>query len=207
MVQAPPRPRKRRLTQAQALQQVREQIKEAESRLKPKRVADEDSTETRDRDRHITLPKHLAQYVGEQAVVSQGYVWSHRPDWKASWVDDDGVKHTPVRPVCLGPTDALDPNYRPGHSGLSQSTIKGCKNTDFVLSAEATCTNDHLPSLESFDTPRGRPRIDHLDDLILDLTAEGRGVKAVARSLRNRGYKVSYSTISRRLMEMKRPRR
>jgi hypothetical protein len=142
MEQPPTKPRRsKRLTQAEALERVRKQMKEAEARPKPKRVADEDSSGPRDRDRWVSLPKHLAQYVGEQAVVSQGWLWTHRIDRHSARVDSDEVKRTPVHPVCLGPVDALDPNYKPKNKGLGQSTVEGDKTPDLVLGLEATCTN------------------------------------------------------------------
>jgi hypothetical protein len=72
-----------------------------------------------------------------------------------------------------------------------------------VLGSGARRSSGHLQDSGGFETPRGRPRIEHLDGLILDLTQEGKGVKAVARSLRNQGYKISYSTVSRRLSEIR----
>jgi hypothetical protein len=100
MVQSPRKPRKR-LTQAEALEQARRQIKEAEARPKPKRVADEDSSGQRDRERWVTLPKHLAAYIGEEAVISQGWLWTHRIDRLHATTDAQGTKHIPVRLVCL----------------------------------------------------------------------------------------------------------
>jgi hypothetical protein len=204
MVQAPPRSRKRRLTQAQALQQVREQIKEAESRPKSKRIDSQDSTETRDRERWITLPKHLAQYVGEQAVISSGWIWTHRLDRLHSWTDSQGNKHTPVRLVCLVPADALDPNYKPGNKGLSQPTAEGDKTPDFVLGSDASCSSEHLSGNEEVLSPLGgRPKKSEHDDLILQLAAEGKGTKAIARALHRDGIEMSYRTVARRLAEMR----
>jgi hypothetical protein len=140
MVQAPPKPRKR-LTQAEALEQARRQMKEAEARPKPKRAANDDSVETRDRERWVVLPKHLAAYVGEQAVISSGWIWTHRLDRLHSWTDSQGNKHTPVRLVCLGPADALDPNYKPEKKELSQPTAEGDKTPDFVLGSDASCSS------------------------------------------------------------------
>jgi hypothetical protein len=204
MVQAPPRPRKRRLTQAQALQQVREQIKEAEARPKPKRVADEDSTETRDRDRWVVLPKHLSQYVGEQAVISQGVLWTHRIDRHSATTDSQGTKHIPVQLVCLGPTDALDPNYKPENKGLGQQSVEGDKTPGFMLGSDATCTNSHLSENERVLSPLGgRPKKNGHDELILQLAAEGKGTKAIARTLNRDGVEISYRTIARRLSELR----
>jgi hypothetical protein len=126
MVQAPPKPRKR-LTQAEALEQARRQIKEAEARPKPKRAANDDSAETRERERWVVLPKHLAAYVGEEAVICQGWLWTHRVDRLQATTDTQGIKHIPVKLVCLGPVDALDSNYKPKNKGLGQSTVEGTK--------------------------------------------------------------------------------
>jgi hypothetical protein len=204
MVQAPSRPRKRRLTQAQALQQVREQIKEAESQPKSKRIDSQDSTETRDRERWITLPKHLAQYVGEQAVISSGWIWTHRLDRLHSWTDSQGNKHTPVRLVCLVPADALDPNYKPEKKGLSQPTAEGDKTPDFVLGSDASCSSEHLSENEGVLSPSGgRPKKNGHDELILQLAGEGKGAKAIARALHRDGIEMSYRTVARRLAEMR----
>src|SRR5919106_5758329 len=140
MVSVPAKARKR-LTQAEALEQARAQMRAERVSPKPKRatprdgvrVTDEDISGPRDRERWITLPKHLSIYVGEQAVISQGYVWTHRVDRRAARTDDNGVKRTPVRLVNLGPVDALNPSYQRENDGPGQSLNKGCKNTDFVL--------------------------------------------------------------------------
>jgi hypothetical protein len=145
--------RRKRLTQAEALEQARAQIKEAGPRSKPKRVADEDSSEVRDRDRHVILPKHLAQYAEEQAVVSQGALWTHRLDRHSATTDSQGTTHIPVRLVCLGPVDALDPNFKPGNKSLGQSTIEGDKTLDFVLGSEATCIDSHVSENGGFCHP------------------------------------------------------
>jgi hypothetical protein len=80
------------LTRAEALEQARKQMKEDQARPKPRRVADEDSSGQRDRERWIALPKHLAQYMGEQAVISSGWIWTHRIDRIHSWTDSQGNK-------------------------------------------------------------------------------------------------------------------
>src|ERR671919_762379 len=100
MVSVPAKARKR-LTQAEALEQARVRIQAEKVSPKPKQIADEERPGPRDREQWMTLPRHLARYVGEQAVVSQGYIWTRRKDRKgrkASWIDDRGVKHTPTRP-------------------------------------------------------------------------------------------------------------
>jgi hypothetical protein len=102
---------RKRPTQAEALEQARAQIQAEKVSPKTKRATDEVSSSPRDREQWITLPKHLAIYVGEQAVVSQGHIWTHRIDRREAWTDDKGVKHTPVKAVYLGPVEALDPNY------------------------------------------------------------------------------------------------
>jgi hypothetical protein len=205
MQQTPTKPKQRkRLTQAEALEQARRQMKEAETRSKPKRVADEDSSEVRDRDRHVILPKHLAQYVGEEAVVSQGVLWTHRLDRHSATTDSQGTKHIPVKLVCLGPAAVLDPNNQPAKSGLGQRTAEGNKSGDFVLNSNASRPSDYPVSEgDNFDTPLGRPKTPLDDDLILKLAAEGQGVKAIARSLRRQGQKVSHMTIARRLAALK----
>ena len=142
MVTTLPKPKQsKRLTQAEALEQARAQIKETEARPRPKRVAGEDSSGQRDRERWITLPTHLAVYGGEQAVISSGWLWTHRLNRLHSWTDSQGNKHTPVYLVCLGPVDALDPNYKAGNKGLGQSTIEGDKTPDFVLGSDASCSS------------------------------------------------------------------
>jgi hypothetical protein len=203
MVQAPPKPRKR-LTQAEALEQARAQIKEDQARPKPKRVADEDSSGQRDRERWITLPKHLAQYLGEQAVISSGWIWTHRIDRHSARVDSDGVKLIPVHPVCLGPVDALDPNYKPENLGLGQPTIEGDKTPDFMLGSDASCSSEHLSGNEGVLSPLGgRPKKNGHDELILQLAGEGKGAKAIARALHRHGIEMSYRTVARRLAEIR----
>ena len=95
--------------------------------------------------------------------------------------------------------------------GRGNLSIKVAKIPISCLGSGASRSSDHLQDSEGFDTSfdsaqdrlRGRPRIEHLDGLILELTREGKGVKAVARSLRNQGYKISYLTVSRRLSEIR----
>jgi hypothetical protein len=134
----------RRLTQAEALDQVRAQILAEQVSPKPKRARDADSSGPRDRDRWITLPKHLAIYPKEQAIISQGHLWSHRIDRRAAWVDNRGAKHTPVRLVYLGPVDSLNSNYMPENKRPGQQTVEGDKTHDFVLGSDASCTNSRL---------------------------------------------------------------
>jgi hypothetical protein len=152
MVQSPRKPRKR-LTRAEALEQARKQMKEDQARPKPRRVADEDSSGQRDRERWIALPKHLAQYMGEQAVISSGWIWTHRIDRIHSWTDSQGNKHTPVRLVCLGPVTALDPHYKPENKALGQSTVEGDKTPDFVLSSDASCSSSICQEMMEFCHP------------------------------------------------------
>jgi hypothetical protein len=206
-----PKPRKR-LTQAEALERARAQLKEAEARSKPKRVADEDDSGQRDRDRWVTLPRRLGEYVGEQAVISQGWLWTHRIDRLHATTDSQGTKHIPVRPVCLGPTDVLDPNYKPKNKGLGQSTVEGDKTLGFMLGSEATCTNSHLSENEGFLSPPwtgsgqalgGRPKKGSHDALIMRLAGEGLGCKGIARTLNRDGIEISYRTIARRLSEFR----
>jgi hypothetical protein len=196
--------RRKRLTQSEALEQARAQIKEAEARSKPRRAANDDSSETRDRERWIVLPKHLAAYVGEEAVISQGWLWTHRIDRHSASVDSDGVKRMTVYPVCLGPVAALEANYQPEKPGLGKQTAEGNKSRDFVLNSHASQPSDHLVSDGgNSDTLLGRPRTQLDDGLVLKLAAEGQGVKAIARSLRRQGQKVSHMTIARRLAALK----
>jgi hypothetical protein len=203
LVQAPPKLRAR-LTQAEALEQARKQMKEDQARPKPKRVADEDSSETRDRDRWVGLPKHLSQYIGEQAVISQGVLWTHRIDRHSATTDSQGTKHIPVRLVCLGPVAALDPNYQREKTGLGQRAPEGNKSRDFVLNGNASQPSSHRASEGgNSDTPLGRPKTRLDDVLILKLAAEGQGVKAIARALGREGQKVSHMTIARRLTELR----
>ena len=109
-----------------------------------KRSTDEDGLVSRDRERWISLPKHLAAYIGEQAVISQGWLWTHRIDRHSATTDSQGTTHIPARLVYLGPVDALDPNYKPENKGLGQSTIEGDKTLDFVLGSEATCIDPRV---------------------------------------------------------------
>ena len=48
----------------------------------------------RDRERWLTLPNHLAYYAGEQGVISQGAIWTHRINWGASWIDGGKASKT-----------------------------------------------------------------------------------------------------------------
>ncbi len=201
MVQAKPR----KLTRAEALEQARAQIKEDQARpTKSERAANDDSSEARDRDRHISLPKHLAQFAGEAGVVSQGWVWTHRLDRHSATTDSQGTKHIPVKLVCLGPVAALEPNYQPEKPGLGKQTAEGNKSGDFVLNSNASRPSDHLESEGgNSDTLLGCPRTQLDDGLVLKLAAEGQGVKAIARSFRRQGQKVSHMTIARRLAALK----
>ena len=115
------------LTKAVALEQARAQIRAEQVHPKERRTSGEDGSNTRDRERWITLPKHLAMYAGEQAVISSGWIWTHRIDRHSARVDSDGVKLIPVHPVCLGPVDALDPNYKPKIRGWVNRLLKGTK--------------------------------------------------------------------------------
>jgi hypothetical protein len=119
-------------------------------------------------------------------------------------MDSQGTKHLKVRLICLGPVAALDPNYQPEKSGLGQRTSEGNKSRDFVLNSNASQPSDHLVSDGgNSDTFLGRPRTQLDDGLVLKLAAEGQGVKAIARSLRRQGQKVSHMTIARRLAALK----
>ena len=85
---------------------------------------------------------------------------------------------------------------------LSQSTVEGDKTPGFTLGSEATCTNSHLSENEGFLSPSGgRPKKKGHDDLILQLAAEGKGTKAIARTLNRDGIEISYRTVARRLSE------
>jgi hypothetical protein len=142
--------RKKRLTQAEALEQVRAQIRVEKVSPKPRWVRERsdgpdgpghsthDGSGQRDREQWITLPKHLSMYVGEQGVISQGYVWTHRVDRRAARTDANGVKRTPVRLVNLGPVDARNPNYQRENNGPGQQTVKGAKTPGFVLDSKAS---------------------------------------------------------------------
>jgi len=179
MVQAPPKPRKW-LTQAEALEQVRAQIRAEQFHPKERRTSGEDAPDTRDRERWIALPKHLAQYVGEQAVIRSGWIWTHRIDRIHSWTDSQGNKHIPVRLVCLGPVAALDPHYKPENKALGQSTVEGDKIPNFVLGSKARCSSDHLSENEGVLSPLGgRPKKNGHDELILQLAAEGMEANSV----------------------------
>ena len=203
MVNAATKTRKR-LTQAEALDQARARIQAEKVSPKPKRVADEDSLGPRDREQWITLPKHLSMYVGEQGVISQGYVWTHRVDRRAGWTDADGVKHYPYRGVYLCPVDALDPNYQCENKGPGQRTAKGDKTPSSVLDSEASSSDGHLLETEGVLSPLGgRPGKDGHDDLILQLAAEGKGSKTIARTLNRDGIEISYRTVSRRLAKIR----
>jgi hypothetical protein len=147
----------------------------------------------------------LSQYVGEQAVISQGVLWTHRIDRHAATTDSQGTKHIPVKLVCLGPVHALGPSRQREKTGLGQRAAEGNKSRDFVLNGNASRPSDHLESEEgNSDTPLGRPQIRLDDALILKLAGEGQGVKAIARSLRRQGQMVSHMTVARRLTKLRR---
>jgi hypothetical protein len=101
----------------------------------------------------MTLPKHLSMYVGEQGVISQGYVWTHRVDRRAARTDTSGVKRTPVRLVNLGPVDALNPSYQRENNRPGQQAAKGAKTPDFVLDSKASRSDDHLLETEGLWHP------------------------------------------------------
>jgi hypothetical protein len=146
----------------------------------------------------------MAQYTGEQGVISSGWIWTHRIDRHSATTDSQGTKHIPVKLVCLGPVAALDPNYQREKTGLGQRAPEGNKSRDFVLNGNASQPSDYLASNKgNFDTPLGRPKTPLDDDLILKLAGEGQGVKAIARSLRRQGQGVSHMTVARRLKALK----
>jgi hypothetical protein len=195
---------RKRLTRAESLAQARAQLQAEKVSPKPKRVEDEDSPGPRDREQWLVLPRHLARYVGEQAVVSQGYIWTHRVDRRSARTDANRVKHSPVRAVCLGPVDALNPNYQRENNGSGQQTTKGAKTPSSVLGSKASRSDDHLLETEGVLSPAGgRPKKNGCDDLILLLAAEGLGSKAIAKVLRRDGVSISSRTVSRRLAEIR----
>ncbi|HZA23530.1 MAG TPA: hypothetical protein VFA32_13180 [Dehalococcoidia bacterium] len=201
MVSAPAKARKR-LTQAEALEQARERIR-AEKEA-PKQSTDKDGSGSGGRERWLLLPKHLSMYAGEQGVVDQGRIWSHRADRRAARTDANGVKHTPVRLINLGPVDALDPNYKRENNGPGQPTAKGAKTPSFVLGSKASGSSDHLLETEGvLSPPGGRPRKDGQDDLIAQWAGEGLGAKAISRLLRRDGADLSPRTVSRRLEKLR----
>jgi hypothetical protein len=199
----PPKPRKR-LSKAEALEQVRAQIWANKVSPKPKRATDEESSRPRDRDRWVTLPKHLAAYAGELGVISQGHIWTHRIDRRAARTDANGTRRTPVRLVNLGPVDALDPNYQHENNWPGQRTVKGAKTPRFVLGSKASRSDDHLLEHDGvLAPPGGRPRKDGQDDLIAQWANEGLGCKAISRMLRRDGADLSPRTVSRRLEKLR----
>jgi hypothetical protein len=203
MVSTATKPRKR-LTQAEALEQARARLQEEESSPKPRRAKGEDNSGPRDRERWITLPKHLSMYTGEKGVIDQGHIWTHRIDRRAARTDANGARRTPVRLVNLGPVEALDPHYNRENKGPGQQTTKGAKTPDFVLDSKASRSEDHLLETEVvLAPPGGRPRKDGHDDLILQLAAEGKGAKVITRLLRRDGAVLSPRTVARRLEQMR----
>jgi hypothetical protein len=203
MVRASPKLRKR-LTQTEALEQAREQIRAEKVSRKPQPATNKESSGPRHRDQWISLPQHLAAYPNEQAVISQGHIWTHRVDRRAGWIDENGTKHYPFKSVYLGPADALNPNYQRENKGPGQQTVKGDKTTSFVLSSTASGSSDHLLKNVGVLSPAGgRPKKDSCVDLILQLAREGMGSKAIARTLKRDGFSISSRTVSRRLSEFK----
>ena len=149
-------------------------------------------------DRWVTLPNHLALSAGEQAVVSQGHVWVHRVDWDATWVDERGTKHPPVRGVCLGPEGVLEPPWKIGR-GLGSPV--GDKTPEFISGENGSRPGHHPQEYQLGIGKRGgRPRKDAQDGAITRLAEQGLGVKAIARELRLRGFEISYRTVSRRVL-------
>jgi hypothetical protein len=195
----------KRLTQTEALQQARAEIQAEQVSPKPKRVADDDGSEPRDRERWRPLPKHLAAYAGEQAIISQGHVWTHRVDRRAGWTDSDGVKHYPCRGVYLGPVDALDPNYQHAENkGPGKRAAEGDKTPSFVLGSKASSSDTCRLEADGVLAPLGgRPRKDGHDDLIQQFAQEGLGCRVISRLLRRDGVELSPRTVSRRLEQLR----
>ena len=198
-------PKRRRLSKAEALEQARLQLREQQARPKdPRAAGGNQSGPARDRDRWIPLPKHLACYAEEQAVISHGSIWNHRIDPYSATVDADGVRHTPVSLVSIGPLAALDPNYQRENPAPGQPDSEGDKTPGFVLGAGASRSIDHSSETGRVLSPLGgRPKKSSHDDLIMQLASEGKGSKAIARSLGRLGVSLSYRTVARRLSEFK----
>jgi hypothetical protein len=192
-----PRPKskkgKPRVTR-QALERAREQIKQAETQPRSKSQGEERGS--RDGDRWITLPDHLARYAGEQAVISSGFVWTHHLDWATCWEDEKGVGHIPVKGVCLGPVEVLtEPEkIKPGGKDSSYA-----KTPDFVSEQNSSRPGDHQQWSRSFGIAGGRPKKDAQDALIMSLAKEGKSIGEIARTLRRQGTSISPRTIARRL--------
>jgi hypothetical protein len=209
--------RKRLPSRSEALARARAQIRAERVSPKPKRGtkersdglggsghSTEDNSGPRDRERWITLPKHLSMYTGEQGVIDQGFVWVHRVDRRAARTGRDGVKRTPVRLINLGRVGVLDPNYQRENNGPGGPTAKGDKTSEFVLGSATSGSSDRLLKKEGVLSPLGgRPKKNGYDDLILQLAAEGKGTKAIARTLNRDGISISSRTVSRRLAEIR----
>ena len=111
--------------------------------------------------------------------------------------------HTPCGPVCLGPVDALDPNYEKEGSG--QSAVSRDNTGVSISGPRGSDSSDQLPEEAGvLSRPGGRPRIDQYDRMIMELAAEGKGSRMIAKSLRSMtGTVVSYRTVARRLAEQR----
>jgi len=175
---------RKRLSKSEALEQARSLLKEDHDIRRPKNVTTEDRAIPRDRDRPIELPSHLAVHPGEHGIISSGFIWTHRADWQASIIDAVGTKRTPIRPVCLGPVAALNPDFKSENPGPGQAEAEGDKTPGFVLGSGASRSIDHLSENERVLSPQGgRPKKTGSDHVIQQLATEGQGSKAIARSL------------------------
>ena len=203
--------RKRRLTKAEALEQARRQV--TQPRPKPRRPARDEGEEgpSRGRERWISLPPHLMSYIGEEAVICDGFIWTHRRDRKPYEATADGTKRFKVRPVCLGPVAQLDPDSCPPviaeKGGSGNPDARSIKSPFSVSGEKATRPSDRLsPEQGTFDTLLGRPKKTKFDVRILALAGEGMGARTIARIINREANDavISFNTVARRLKDLSR---
>lgn len=163
----------------------------------PRPALRRDSEERGQGTRYYTRPTDQALYPGEVAEVDMyGYIWTNRLDRTATWKDDNGAKHTPFRPVCLGKTGDRRASEK---DAPAISNFVSAKTPEIVSGENYTRPTDHLGKNEVIGRYGGREKTPIPDALLKVLTAEGKTPPEITRELVSRGYSVSARTVYRRL--------
>jgi hypothetical protein len=159
------------------LEQARQQIQKQQNQDKPQRSDDE--RQRRDVERWLTVPPHLAEFPGEPGVIADGLIWTHRMDREASWEDKQGVRHIPVKAVCLGSVEAIN---RPVFEC-------GCDSSQWVGGRKF--------GREAAERENAGLAQEMVANLIVTLLGEGKTVKAITRALNQQGVKSRPEALSR----------